>query len=273
MGNNMTVSSGYYSSFVNFTQRKSAVSQTGSLSFTDSIKAAGRSKAREQKVDVSAVDDYARRHPDAKAQLDRFVNAGEKVLSQYGSGNVEEMSMDEYKEYIYGVLDRIPFDSSQMRDTQFIDITEDGWKQMKNDPKYEAWVVGYFKIDRSFHNPFAGFPGVEPSIHTEHFGASIDEHLGQSYPKSTATGKEKDSEDWWKKRKERQEQYLEESEELAEKRKIAREHGVHKAPPIITADGITNVNRGPVGNEMYDISAAAEFFAMIASGGGESARK
>ena len=48
---------------------------------------------------------------------------------------------------------------------------------------------------------------------------------------------------------------------------------MHKAPPIITADGITNVNRGPGGNEMYDISAAAEFFAMIASGGGKSAGK
>ncbi len=144
---------------------------------------------------------------------------------------------------------------------------------MKNDPKYEAWVVGYFKIDRSVHNPFASMPGFEPSIHTEHFGASIEEHLGQSYPMSKATGKEKDSEDWWKKRKERQEEYLEEAQRLAEKREMAKENAYQKASQMVTAEGANNIGALTGQLEISEMSAAAGFFAMIANGGTGSTTK
>ena len=230
----------------------------------------GNGGLRPSRVETSTVDDFIRRRPDSKYQVERMVDAGKNVLSKYGSDKVDEMSMDEYKHYIYGILDKIPFDSSQVRDIQFIDITGKGWEQMKNDPKYEAWVVGYFKVDRSVHIPFANMPGYEPSIHTEHFGASIDEHLGQSYPASRSTGGEKDSEDWWKKRKERQEEYLEDDRKLAEKRKAEMKHVSEKTFVRITAEGSDNIGNMTGQPEIAEMSAAASFFAMIAQGGTKS---
>ena len=244
--------------------------KTNEVSFADKMYAVSSTTSRTQNVKTSAVDDFINRHPNDRYQVEKLVNAGNKVLSQYGRDDVDSMSMDEYKEYIYGVLDKIPFDASQQRDTQFIDITEDGWEQMKNDPKYEAWVVGYFKVDRSVKMPFANYPGVEPRIHTEHFGASIDEHIGQSYPQSSATGKEKDSEDWWKKRQERHEQYLEEAQEQADKKAMLKKRGTHIAVQHFSIKGASSINGKMQQMEAQDMSAAASFFAMIAQGGNGS---
>ena len=214
-----------------------------------------------RKTTQSTVDDYIKKHPNEKAQIDRLLNPGLKVMEKYGRSDaeVEEMSMDEYKRYIYGILDKIPYDSSQLRDTQFIDITEKGWEQMKNDPKYEAWVVGYFKVDRSVKNPFANYPGVEPRIHTEHFGATIEEHIGQSYPQSMSKGTEKDSEDWWKKRQERYKQYMEESLEYAEKSRMDKQESMNRAWKSILAKGSSNTY---FDFEVGMMSAAVQFFAM-----------
>lgn len=227
-------------------------------SFADTIKEHTGTGVRSKTQ--STVDGYIRKHPDNKAQIDRLLNPGLSVMKQYGKSDaeVEEMSMDEYKQYIYGILDKLPYDSSQLRDTQFIDITEEGWQQMKNDPKYEAWVVGYFKVDRSVHIPFANYPGVEPRIHTEHFGATIEEHLGQSYPQSMSTGGEKDSEDWWKKRQKRQEEYRKQVEEYEEKRRISREQ-LNKAWERMMAQGSNNMY---FDFESNTVSAMADFFKM-----------
>lgn len=202
----------------------------------------------------STVDDYVTKHPDSKGQIDRLLNPGLNIMKQYGKSDaeVEEMSMDEYKKYIYGILDKIPYDPSQLRDTQFIDITEKGWEQMKNDPKYEAWVVGYFKVDRSVHVPFANYPGVQPNIHTEHFGATIDEHLGQSYPQSMKTGNEKDSEGWWKKRQKRHEEFRRQVKEYEEKRRISKEE-MRKAMECLWARGEENTNMGYESNTMSSV--------------------
>ena len=264
-GSSTYMRTSYYTKLV--TQKGSSADN---INFADKMYAVSSTPSRNQNVKTSAVDDFINRHPNDRYEVEKLVNAGNKVLSQYGRDDVESMSMDEYKEYIYGVLDKIPFDESQMRDTQFIDITEDGWEQMKNDPKYEAWVVGYFKVDRSVKMPFANYPGVEPRIHTEHFGASIDEHLGQSYPQSSATGKEKDSEDWWKKRQQRHEQYLEEAQERAEKKAMLQKHRPHIAVQHFSIKGTTSINSKMQQMDAEDMSAAAGFFAMIAQGGNES---
>ena len=212
----------------------------------------------------STIDDYIKKHPNEKAQVDRLLNPGLKVMKQYGRSDaeVEEMSMDEYKRYIYDILDKLPYDASQLRDTHFIDITEKGWEQMKKDPKYEAWVVGYFKVDRSVKIPFANYPGVEPRISTEHFGASIEEHIGQSYPQSMATGKERDSEDWWKKWQKRHDQYMEQAEQYGDRRRIEQKELMSRAWECLFAKGS--------GNTYFDfteegMSAAVEF--LMISGG------
>lgn len=99
---------------------------------------------------------------------------------------------------------------------------------MKNDPQYEAWVLGYTAQDRAVHNPWASMPGYSPNFHTESFGASIEEHLGQSSPMGGigSMGKRKtqsdDEESWWKKRHKRMEELLEEWEKESLKKAQAR---------------------------------------------------
>lgn len=110
----------YNRTIVSAERKTKTTSQTNETSFSATIKSVGNGGLRASKVKTSTVDDFIRRRPDSKYQVERMVDAGKNVLSKYGSENVDEMSMDEYKEYIYGILDKIPIDSSQARDAQFI---------------------------------------------------------------------------------------------------------------------------------------------------------
>lgn len=140
--------------------------------------------------------------------VDSQVRAGQRVLAKNNAENVsrEDMTMEEYKQFFTGLMNSIPYDSSQRNDMNVWTISEKGWEQMKNDPEYEAWVLGYTSEDRSVHNPWAAMPGYSPNYHTESFGASIEEHLGQSGPMGGMgnTGRRKtqqdDEESWWVRR-------------------------------------------------------------------------
>ena len=127
---------------------------------------------------------YKKKNPDKAKQVDKMVSSGVKAREMYGAANVntEEMTMDEYKSYITDILDKIPFDVTHPYDEETIYISEDGWEQMKNDPDYEAWVLGYNVENRSVKNPFFVM-GDMGSFCVEHFGASIESHHGVSYSK------------------------------------------------------------------------------------------
>ena len=177
----------------------------------------------------SVTDEYKKKHPSEASSVDSQVNAGKQVLSRNGMSNIsrDSMSMDEYKKFFTDMMNSIPFDSSQKNDVQVWTISEKGWEQMKNDPNYEAWVLGYTVQDRSFHNPFASMSGYNTAnYHTEQFGASIEEHLGQTVPIDSSGYKtsswSKDEKSWWDKRHEKMQELLEEQTQQAQKRAIAK---------------------------------------------------
>ena len=132
----------------------------------------------------SAVDDYKKKHPEQVGHISKQVASGLKAKELYGvSGvNTDEMSMDEYKDYIADILGKIPFDASHPYDEEVTYISDEGWQQMKNDPDYEAWVLGYTVENRAVKNPFVGM-GDKGVYCIEHFGASIEEHHGEGYSK------------------------------------------------------------------------------------------
>lgn len=160
--------------------------------------------------------------------MDNQVNAGKQVLSRNGMSNIsrDSMSMDEYKKFFTNMMNSIPFYSSQKNDVQVWTISEKGWEQMKNDPDYEAWVLGYTVQDRSFHNPFASMSGYAANYHTEQFGASIEEHLGQTVPMGSSdlktSSSSKDEKSWWDKRHEKMQVLLKEQTQQAQKKAIAK---------------------------------------------------
>lgn len=190
-------------------QRERAGKAASGAEFVQSV-----NQAREARRE-SVVDSYIEKHPNDAAHVNSQVNAGKRVLLRNGANQVsrEDMTMAEYQDFIMGLLHGIPFDASRVGDKEFIDITDEGWEQMKNDSAYEAWVLGYTVENRSVQNPFAGWPGVSPNLCVEHFGASIEEHLGQSMPMHSSgigSSDEEEEESWWDKRHKRMKKLLEE---------------------------------------------------------------
>lgn len=198
-------------------KQKTKSNQTGSPSFLEHAAKKGE----------SAVEQYKRKHPESAAHVDSQVNAGKAVITKNGVNNVsrEDMTMEEYQSFINGLLNSIPFDSTRIYDKEIISISEAGWEQMKNDPDYEAWVLGYTVENRSVRNPFFGLPGASGSFYIEKFGASIEEHIGQSVGTSgpgNGSASVKKEKSWWEKRQEKMEKQMEEQIKKAAKKARAK---------------------------------------------------
>lgn len=174
----------------------------------------------------SVVDEYKRKHPESTSNVDRMVKAGRNVLTQNGADGVsrDDMTMEEYKRFITAMMDSIPFDVSQRNCTEIWSISEQGWEQMKKDPDYEAWVLGYTVVNRSVHFP-AMLSGVS-NLCTEKFGASIEQHIGQSIPTGDVGGKssskDDDKETWWQKRHRRMKELLAQQVKESQARHLAQ---------------------------------------------------
>lgn len=166
------------------------------------------------KKQESVVDEFKKKHPKDAAHVDKQVQAGRSVKLKYGAEGIspEDMTMEEYKKYFYALLDTIPYDPTRVNDETVLTITDDGWEQMKKDPDYESWILGYFVEDRSVRNPFFGWGNNSGMFIKEHFGASIEEHHGEGYSKSASKSKsdEDDEESWWSKRHKRMKEVWEE---------------------------------------------------------------
>lgn len=181
-------------------------------------------------VEESAVDAYQKKHPEDAYHVGQQVKAGKRVLSRNHAERFhrETMSMAAYQQFIMGIIHSIPFDPSRRGDQQIVNISEEGWEQMKKDPEYEAWVLGYLAEDRAVRNPFAALPGAASSFCIENFGASIEEHHGQSFamekPGSKSFGKKDEQESWWEKRRKRAREFMKEQEKKARiKREVRME--------------------------------------------------
>ena len=175
----------------------------------------------------SVVKEYKRKHPDRAAHVDKQVRAGKAVKERNGVADLstEDMTMEEYQAYFYALLDTIPYDFTRVNDTTIITISDKGWEQMRKDPDYEAWILGYFVEDRSVRNPFFGWGNDAGSMITEHFGASIEEHHGEGISKAALKGnsdKDDDEEDWWIKRHKRMKKLMKEQVDRAIKRDSAQ---------------------------------------------------
>lgn len=94
------------------------------------------------------------------------------VLSSAGETQSEDMSMDEYKLYIYQKIMKMPKCNSRRRDNAVF-ITDEGYAAMKNDPAYEKWALE--KIRASFRDGGCSFGGKERVHSVQIIGASEDD--------------------------------------------------------------------------------------------------
>ena len=220
----------------------------------------------------SVVDDYKMRHPDRASHVDKQVKTGKAFLEKNGldSSLTENMTMDQYQAYIYTLIDKIPYDYTRQNDTTFVSISDRGWEQMRKDPKYEAWIIGYLVEDRSIRNPFYGWGNNAGSVISERFGASIDEHIGQSVSKAVFKDDSSDDddveEDWWIKRHKRMKKLLKEqvertmkenaAEKAALQEEYARQQYLHTQRQQILLSPDTSENQ-PISEQHLGNHAAA----------------
>lgn len=118
-------------------------------------------------------------------------------LKEIGAVSTKDMSMGEYKEYIYDKISRIPLNPSQSGWIWNIEITEEGFEAMKNNPEYETYVLDTIRTNFSFFDVWHS-----KNWSVLHFGATKEECYGQSY--LTASAFELKSEDtFWERRLEK----------------------------------------------------------------------
>ena len=98
--------------------------------------------------------------------------------------STEDLTMDEYKEYIAGKMQQLTKDSTRTDSTASVIISNDGWEKMKSDPAYEAWVLNTVESNLAKPDPWASIGSSSYAIYR--FGATMDEYQedtwGKEYP-------------------------------------------------------------------------------------------
>ena len=149
-----------------------------------------------------------------------------KEMGLYRAGEAEsvvrDLSLEEYKLYIYDQISRIPQDPSQAGWNWYVDISEAGFEAMKNDADYEAHVLDSIRRNFAAVDPFHS-----STFSILHFGASEEESFGHSYSYDRPADHLQDEEEsYWDKRKAYRKKLQELLDDLAEKRAVVRLQGL-----------------------------------------------
>ena len=93
--------------------------------------------------------------------------------SKTGSVSAKDMTMEEYKQYIYNKISQIPMHPTRAGESISVTISEAGFEAMKNDPEYEAWVLNDLQVGWSQPDKWSGICGG--AFSTIYYGASKEE--------------------------------------------------------------------------------------------------
>lgn len=168
---------------------------------------------------LQAIEDAASN----QIKTEQEVDAASGVERTYSTA---DMTMEEYKQYIYDKIIRMPVNYSQIQDAVSIMISEEGFAAMKADPEYEKWVLDTIRRDLAAFYPW-GTMG-ESTYRSHYFGATKKEYRGYCYAKDNRSRRmaeqhrAKVAEE--EKRRKRRREYLLLCEKLWLKRQREREY-------------------------------------------------
>lgn len=143
-----------------------------------------------------------------------------------GAYSTADMSLDEYKQYIYQRISRIPMNPAQTMRSIAIHISDAGFEAMQKDPQYEKWVLDTLKYDFAYYDPWSEVCGESFTIHR--FGATKEEYRADSWYLGYQKGRgraiyEKEAEEsFWEKRAKRFKKYMKFLQEAEVEEKIMR---------------------------------------------------
>ncbi len=148
-------------------------------------------------------------------------NAG---AAEAGQVPKEEMTLEEYKQYIHQKISQIPMHPSQAMGAVAVHITDEGFEAMRKDPEYEKWVLDTLRSNFSFNDPWASVCGGRFSVHR--FGATKEEYRGEGWSmgfnggKGSALFDDEAEESFWEKRAKRHKKMIELQQDAAKEEKI-----------------------------------------------------
>ena len=180
---------GSYRNYISYQYTSKTTSKTSVYGVADNMETRSP-ETKSQRGTVMA--EYYAKNPQYKTTQENRVNGGYSVLSSMGvfAEDIESMSMEEFKGVMTEAIGKIPFDATRLYDEEAINISEEGWENMKKDPDYAAWALGYIKENRAVRNPFLGM-GDKGMYDIYNFGASPGDYHGQAFSKiygGTAAG-------------------------------------------------------------------------------------
>lgn len=124
--------------------------------------------------------------------------------SKTGSVSAKDMTMEEYKQYIYNKISQIPMHPTRASESISITISEAGFEAMKNDPEYEAWVLNDLQVGWSQADSWSGICGG--AFSTIYYGASKEECHAEKWSAGYNNGNgskifdDKSQNSFWKRR-------------------------------------------------------------------------
>lgn len=138
--------------------------------------------------------------------------------------STKEMTLEEYKQYIYHKISELPMHPSNRNDFIAVQISDAGFRAMKEDPDYEKWVLDTLQKDFICYDPWSGRCGGKYVIHS--FGATKEAYRGESWRMDCEKDKErynrKAENSFWERRAKRRKQLKEEYEKLLKKRLLEK---------------------------------------------------
>ncbi len=174
-------------------------------------------------------------------------------VSKASEVSTQEMTMEEYKEYIADKISRLPVDPSQALSSTAVHISEKGFEAMKNDPEYEKWVMDTLEYDFAFHDPWCNRCGGAYAVH--YFGESKETYRGMGWYKGYQNGKgeelfnDKAKDSFWSRRAKKNSQIEQQNKKHLEKQRLqkaAYEKAVFEARMMTPAVGTTSTGTSAV---------------------------
>ena len=97
------------------------------------------------------------------------------TLEETAAVSTKDMTLEEYKNYIHETISSFPLCSDKMGDYFSINISDDGFKAMQDDPEYEKWVLDDLKT--AFATPMPGWARAigGTKYQVVHYGATKEE--------------------------------------------------------------------------------------------------
>ncbi|MBO6304184.1 MAG: hypothetical protein J6M62_03765 [Selenomonadaceae bacterium] len=80
----------------------------------------------------------------------------EKEIDTFSEKSSEDMTIEEYKAYIWDRIDSFPFSPTRPYDDETIKISEKCFERMKEDFEYEEKMMNIIKEGRMYPNPYYG---------------------------------------------------------------------------------------------------------------------